>query len=1127
MTRSTTAGETLVAMIIVDPDGNPAHLVDTDGQSLLSAQSRNMLWDTSLLKWVRQTVTYQGGGSVPTGTVSSYQAGSWTVGVNNFPSTQAITGSISNTGFNVNNTVALALSSGGAAIDPRAIRALTSSDQVTIANASIPVTGTFWQATQPVSIASMPSTPVTGTFWQATQPVSLATNTPDVTDRAARLLGHVTVDSAPTTAVTGTFWQATQPVSLATNTPDVTDRAARLLGHVTVDNASLPVTGTFWQATQPVSLATNTPDVTDRVGRLLGHVTVDNASLAVTGTFWQATQPVSGTITSNIGTTNGLALDATLTGGTALAQLKTPVKGSTAAGTVTSEATDANTQSLHTRVTNASIAVTGTFWQATQPISGNVGLLAGTNYVGKTRQTDGTLDLTLLNSAPVSDTGQVAVPVRVISSLAAGGGGSNAAAGTIGSAVGTSASYSGLNVGGTLRGATGVNPSGTVYAQQIDLASMNGTALGAALPVSGTFWQATQPVSGTVTGNQGTAAALSGAWPVKVTDGTNTLAPAVEGNTFADTKAGYLLLGRTGGSGAGAVAKVALVDGGGNLQVRPTDGTNYMPMGDAAARTIHTTIDNATVAVTGTFWQATQPVSGTVTSNIGTTNGLALDATLTGGSAQAQIKTPAKGLTAAGNPTSLAVDANTQALHTTPTAYTFTFTQDMTTFSNSSVYDLQGSATTAVMFSGLTNGTKLEPQVSVDNVTWVVPTYTTVPGGTASGGYSGFGFANGAVFLATTGYKYFRVSVKNNFAGVTATIVVTTASAAANVTANAYVTNSSLPVTQSGTWTVGLTGGSNYVRIQDSNGNNIGTNNSALYTIGTNAATNANITAYSGFGAFALGSYSTSVPAANSSLDTAYMYGFSSVMVIIYGSWTGQLVFEGVDSLNHTTPLNASTIGTGLLATSTTTNGVFRINGAGFNYVRVRQANASPTGTASVICVITGQQSTVGLSEPLPAGTNLIGNVKLTDGTNYMPTGDSSARSIHTTLDNASIPVTGTFWQATQPVSIATNTPDVTDRAARLLGHVTVDSAPTTAVTGTFWQATQPITGPVTDTSGNAVSVGLDAYKNTLNVRDETLHGDLMYFNRQLLHELQMIRYAMGKLIGEYLTIDNIDQGEF
>ncbi|MFI5091790.1 MAG: hypothetical protein ACHP7P_17275, partial [Terriglobales bacterium] len=51
------------------------------------------------------------------------------------------------------------------------------------APASTPVTGTFYQSTQPVSIASMPSTPVTGTFWQTTQPVS------------------------------GTFWQTTQPVS--------------------------------------------------------------------------------------------------------------------------------------------------------------------------------------------------------------------------------------------------------------------------------------------------------------------------------------------------------------------------------------------------------------------------------------------------------------------------------------------------------------------------------------------------------------------------------------------------------------------------------------------------------------------------------------------------------------------------------------------------------------------------------------------------------------------------------------------------------------------------------------------------------------------------------------------------
>lgn len=69
-------------------------------------------------------------------------------------------------------------------------------------------------------------------------------------------------------------------------------------------------------------------------------------------------------------------------------------------------------------------------------------------------------------------------------------GGSPASDGSTGSAVPSSASYGGINVSGTLRGVTGVNPSGSVYAQQTDLASIGGTsfALGqafatASLPV--------------------------------------------------------------------------------------------------------------------------------------------------------------------------------------------------------------------------------------------------------------------------------------------------------------------------------------------------------------------------------------------------------------------------------------------------------------------------------------------------------------------------------------------------------------------------------------------------------------------------------------------------------------------
>jgi hypothetical protein len=75
-------------------------------------------------------------------------------------------------------------------------------------NGTVPVSGSFYQTTQPVSIASMPTTPVTGTFWQATQPVS------------------------------GTFFQATQPVSIAATVAvslaalPATPAGANLIGRV-------------------------------------------------------------------------------------------------------------------------------------------------------------------------------------------------------------------------------------------------------------------------------------------------------------------------------------------------------------------------------------------------------------------------------------------------------------------------------------------------------------------------------------------------------------------------------------------------------------------------------------------------------------------------------------------------------------------------------------------------------------------------------------------------------------------------------------------------------------------------------------------------------------------------------
>lgn len=219
----------------------------------------------------------------------------------------------------------------------------------------------------------------------------------DVADRAARLLGHVTVDNSTLAVTQSGSW-----------TSDVTDRVGRLLGHVTVDNASLAVTGTFFQATQPVSLATNTPDVTDRAARLLGHVTVDNASLAVTGpltdtqlrasavpvsgTFFQGTQPVSGPLTDAQLRASAVPVDVSdrvarlvghvsvdsLAGDVAVINSATVGKTKLAVTPDPTDITDRVGRLLgHVTVDNASLAVTGPLTDAQLratpvPISGTI-----------------------------------------------------------------------------------------------------------------------------------------------------------------------------------------------------------------------------------------------------------------------------------------------------------------------------------------------------------------------------------------------------------------------------------------------------------------------------------------------------------------------------------------------------------------------------------------------------------------------------------------------------------------------------------------------------------------------------------------------------------------------------------
>ncbi len=131
---------------------------------------------------------------------------------------------------------------------------------------------------------------------------------------------------------------------------------------------------------------------------------------------------------------------------------------------------------------------------STVGVSGTVTANQGTAAAGSGAWPTSTIEDSTNTIVKPGDSTNKAIRVNVVS-----GSTGNAAASNTGSAVPSQADYGGLNVSGTLRGATGVNPTGTVYAQQIDIASLNNVALGSTLPVSGSV-----TVSGTVSITQPT-----------------------------------------------------------------------------------------------------------------------------------------------------------------------------------------------------------------------------------------------------------------------------------------------------------------------------------------------------------------------------------------------------------------------------------------------------------------------------------------------------------------------------------------------------------------------------------------------------------------------------------------------
>lgn len=242
-------------------------------------------------------------------------------------------------------------------------------------------------STQPVSAASLPLP--SGAAQEHT-----AANSPSsvrLTDGTTFYKGTTPSDTQP---VSGIFWQATQPVSGTVSINSI-PAGSNLIGNVElVDGAgsnkasisaagaikvdgsasTQPVSGTFWQNTQPVSGTVSINSI-PAGSALIGNVELvdangtNKATISAAGAVKVdgsgATQPISGTITADAGVNLNTSLLALESGHLATIDSHIPAQG---------QATMASSLPVVLASNQTSIPVTGTFYQTTQPVSGTVSL---------------------------------------------------------------------------------------------------------------------------------------------------------------------------------------------------------------------------------------------------------------------------------------------------------------------------------------------------------------------------------------------------------------------------------------------------------------------------------------------------------------------------------------------------------------------------------------------------------------------------------------------------------------------------------------------------------------------------------------------------------------------------------
>ena len=192
--------------------------------------------------------------------------------------------------------------------------------------------------------------------------------------------------------------------------------------------------------------------------------------------------------------------------------------------------------------------------------------------------------------------------------------------------------------------------------------------------------------------------------------------------------------------------------------------------------------------------------------------------------------------------------------------------------------------------------------------------------------------------------------------------------------------------------------------------------------------------------------------------------GCAVVTVLLTGTWTGTVVFEGTIDNTNWNALNGIVPTTGVIASSATGNGNWEIESGGYQQVRIR-GNSVATGSLTVaLDAATGIQS-VNLSAPLPTGSNTIGAV----------TGSGNFTVVQATAGNLNATVTGTVTSnigTTNGLALDTTLSTLSGKFGSLGQKTMAGSAPVVISSD---QSAIPVSGTVTANVGTTNGLALDA----------------------------------------------------